>query len=234
MLGLMGLLGALFAGIVADSVMVSDHRADDDDAPPPENPPADADDLLVGPEPHVDGDAPPMQGATDTSDEPEPGPIDGPADGQVLIGGSGDDQLQGGDGDDGLVGDAGADTLIGGAGDDALIGNDDAAADVLIGGDGDDALSLGHGDTGTGGAGDDSFTLADFGPGLAPSVIKDYTPDQDRIVLLYDADVHPDPWVMTQAIEGTDDVSVLLDGIEIAIVQGAAGLMDTDIQLLAA
>ena len=246
MLGLMGLLGALIAGLVADSVMVSDNKGNGDDdaaAPSADEQPPETGDLVDDLDTDVVGDGPAAQGPMPPTPEPaaellpdadEPDPIPGTTADDVLTGTAGDDWIDAGDGDDGLMGGAGADTLHGGAGDDALVGNDDTDADMLFGDTGDDALSLGHGDTGTGGAGQDSFTLADFGPGLAPSVITDYTPADDRIVLLYDADVHPDPWVMTQAIEGTDDVSVLLDGIEIAIVQGAAGLMESDIQLLAA
>ncbi|MGL5008321.1 MAG: hypothetical protein ACRC6I_00450, partial [Paracoccaceae bacterium] len=75
---------------------------------------------------------------------------------------------------------------------------------------------------------------ADYGPDAPPAVIADYAADEDHIMLLYDAEMHPDPVVLTEAIEGTEDVSVLLDGVQIAIVQGALGLTAADIQLLAA
>jgi hypothetical protein len=46
--------------------------------------------------------------------------------------------------------------------------------------------------------------------------------------------MHPDPIVITEAIEGSDDVSLLLDGVQIAIIQNAAGLSMDQIELLAA
>jgi hypothetical protein len=85
-----------------------------------------------------------------------------------------------------------------------------------------------------GDAGDDTFALADYAPGDPPAMIVDYTPGADRLVVMYDAELHPEPILQTEAIEGCDDVSVLLDGIQIAIVQGAAGLDWQDIQLMAA
>ena len=51
---------------------------------------------------------------------------------------------------------------------------------------------------------------------------------------MYDPDVHPEPVVSMAQVAGTDDMSVLLDGVQIAIVQGAANLTAADIQLMAA
>lgn len=159
--------------------------------------------------------------------------LQGGGGGDALAGGDGDDWLAGGWDDDALAGDAGADTLDGGAGRDTLFGGD-AWVDFLNGGDGDDVLSLGAGDYGTGQAGADQFALADYGPGSLPARIMDYDGAEDEIVVMYDPAVHPDPTVTTAAVEGSDDVSVLLDGVAVAVVQGGAGLMAADIRLMAA
>lgn len=243
MLGLLGLLSAMFAGIMGDSVLAA-QRAEgrEDDLPFPEG-----EELLtdVGDDFLTDSDTPPPVGA---EEPPAPEivaveelPGEGPEGGtdpdsrsQVLVGTEGDDLLVGAEGDDGLMGGAGQDTLVGGAGGDALTGADDTDADQLLGGDGDDSIRLGAGDEAFGDAGQDAFTLADYGPGSAPALIADYLPGEDHIMLLYDAEMHPDPVVLTEGIAGTDDVSVLLDGVQIAIVQGATGLTVADIQLLAA
>ncbi len=253
MLGIVGLLGAMVAGIVGDALMSLAHKDDDADATPPDAEPAAAGDLLDD-----DPDAGPLpppfpedgsDAGPDPTDEATPAEDDGPAmtaddtapmiylgdgtdefimgspDADVIIGAAGDDTLDGGDE---------GDILFGGMGDDDLTGAGDDATDALYGGAGDDVLTAGAGDTAWGGAGIDSFTLSDYTPGDPPAVIADYAPGQDRIVLMYDADLHPEPIVQTEAIEGTEDVAVLLDGLQVAIVQGAAGLDWEDIHLMAA
>jgi Ca2+-binding RTX toxin-like protein len=62
----------------------------------------------------------------------------------VIVGGSGDDQLFGGNGNDTINGGAGADSLFGGNGDDRLDG--DGGADHFFGGRGDDVLVWDPGD----------------------------------------------------------------------------------------
>jgi Ca2+-binding RTX toxin-like protein len=254
MLGIIGLLGALMAGVVGDALMSLAQKDDDADDAPAEDgaAPPDTGDLLV------DDDSPPD--AQDTAPlSPEVGnpaddaPTMDPAEqlppptvdtggetkigtnaGEFIMGTDTANRIGGAGGDDTIDGGAGTDTLTGGAGDDSLTGTDDDAADHLYGGDGDDAVQIGAGDTAWGDRGTDDFTLSDYGPDDPPAVIADYTPGMDRIVLMYDATLHPEPMVQTEAIEGTDDVSVLLDGIQIAIVQGAAGLDFDDIQLMVA
>ncbi|WP_342153052.1 hypothetical protein [Methylorubrum sp. SB2] len=83
-----------------------------------------------------------------------------------LSGGDGNDMIWGAGGNDSLFGGRGRDTLRGGAGDDTLTGDDgadfldgEAGIDVLSGGAASDLLRLGAGDTGTGGAGTDSFVI---------------------------------------------------------------------------
>ena len=244
MLGLLGLLGAMFAGILGDSFLAQPTRdtADDDATPPaPEEVATDASGDFVGdPVPQPTAEAAPesdpapedaLAPADLPGDDPDAAP-DAPA--QLLVGTNNADMLVAGDGNDGLLGAAGEDTLMGGAGHDALVGADDEDADLLQGGDGNDSLTLGAGDTGTGDAGQDLFTLSDFGPNTPPALITDYSPQDDHIVLMYDPAVHPEPVVATAAIDGSNDMSVLLDGVQIAIVQGAPGLTLADIQLMAA
>ena len=262
MLGLLGLLGALIAGFVGDSVVNAQAAADADDAPPTDDldtapdrggaitdEPAEPEvivpaepEVIVPPEPEVivptepEVIVPPEpEVIVPTEELPGEGPVEEPdAEAQLLIGTDDAEWLTGGAGNDGLLGSGGADTLAGGAGNDAIVGADDDEADVLAGEDGNDSLTLGAGDEATGGEGEDLFTLADFGPNTPPSVITDYSAADDHIVLMYDPEVHPDPVVSMEQVEGTDHMSVLLDGVQIAIVQGAPGLTQADIQLMAA
>ncbi len=228
MLGLLGLLSAMIAGIMGDSIVNQSRKADtDDDVVPTDEaalPATDDGDFLTEPEVIVPVEELPGEGPAEVPD----------AAAQILIGTDDAEVLTGGAGNDGLLGSGGADTLLGGLGNDALVGADDEDADVLAGEDGDDSLTLGAGDTASGGAGADRFTLADFGPNTPPSVIADYSATDDQIVLMYDPDVHPEPVVSMAQVAGTDDMSVLLDGVQIAIVQGAANLTAADIQLMAA
>jgi hypothetical protein len=230
MLGLLGLLSAMIAGIMGDSLVNANPEPEgEDDVPPPEGEvPEGEGDFLEEPEPEPEEFTPPEE-------LPGEGPVEEPDPAaQLLIGTDEAEWLAGGAGNDGLLGSGGADTLMGGAGDDAIVGADDDEADVLAGEDGNDSLTLGAGDLATGGAGDDLFTLADFGPNTPPAVITDYSAEDDHIVLMYDPDVHPEPVVSMEQVEGTEDMSVMLDGVQIAIVQGALGMTSADIQLLAA
>ncbi|TGD44568.1 calcium-binding protein [Pseudotabrizicola sediminis] len=146
----------------------------------------------------------------------------------TLDGGMGRDWLAGGAGDDLLIGGAGRDTLDGGAGDDTLWGGSegvsDAARDWLNGGAGNDLLGLGPGDIGTGGAGADVFQLQDFGPGLPVAEITDYTPTEDQLVLIYDASLHSAPVLSAEPVEGSEDVTLMLDGVAVALIRNAPDL----------
>jgi hypothetical protein len=244
MLGLIGVLGALMAGVVGDALMSlvgkdDDETAPEDDAetPPHETDLLDDSDVVETETPDPvfpEGDTDPAEDVPLPQEPPSGATISGADADEFIMGTADADWIDGAGGADTLDGGAGSDTLHGGAGDDALTGAGDDAADHLYGGEGDDRLQVGAGDTARGDAGDDAFTLSDYGPDDPPSVIADYTPGEDRIVLMYDPDLHPEPMVQTESIEGTEDVSVLLDGIQIAIVQGGAGLAWDDIELLAA
>ncbi|RGP36216.1 calcium-binding protein [Pseudotabrizicola alkalilacus] len=156
----------------------------------------------------------------------------------TLDGGMGRDWLAGGAGNDVLVGGGGQDTLDGGTGNDTLwggfVGRSDTAADVLNGGAGDDFIGVGPGDIAMGGDGADLFQLQDFGPGLPVSDIVDYNADEDELVVLYDATIHSAPTLTAEPVDGSDDVTLLLDGVAVALIRDAAGLDLSLISLRAA
>ncbi len=155
-----------------------------------------------------------------------------------MDGGGDDDWLAGGEGDDLLSGGAGADTLDGDAGNDSLSGvfpeGDDDDADYLNGGGGDDVLTLGARDHATGGDGADDFVLSQWLDDGEFATIADYDGSADQIVVVYDPLAHTDPDLTLTPVEGTDDVTILLDGQAIGLVSGGAGLSVNDITLMAA
>lgn len=160
----------------------------------------------------------------------------------LLFGGGGNDLLQGGDGQDALIGGNEDDRLMGGRGSDTLDGlagkdeiwgqdstGDDGTLDFLNGGAGDDILHLGAGDYGNGGEGADQFELHKLGPNDPIPQIVDYNPAEDRLILLYDASLHPDPQLSTQITDS--GTTLLLNGIAVANLQGATGLDLTKLEL---
>lgn len=92
------------------------------------------------------------------------GLVDLTAQGDMLVGGDGNDTLIGADGNDTINGNAGFDSLLGGNGNDSILGG--AANDVLDGGAGDDTLNGQSGnDSVVGGAGSDTFVWNGTGDG---------------------------------------------------------------------
>lgn len=165
----------------------------------------------------------------------------------TLMGGDGEDTLDGGMGRDWLAGGAGHDQMVGGGSQDTLDGGDgddtlwggsstagDMAVDFLNGGAGDDVLHLGAGDYGMGGAGADSFVLQDIYPGGPMAEISDYNPAEDKIVVMYDPAVHAAPELAMVPVEGSDDVTLTLDGVKIAMVRGGIGMDLSQVTLRAA
>lgn len=150
----------------------------------------------------------------------------------ALSGQGGNDWLAGGEGDDLMRGGGGEDTLDGGAGNDTLEGGQ-SVPDFLNGGDGDDALSLGAGDYGHGGAGEDVFSLVDWVGQGGLATISDFDPEEDAIVVVYDAAQTLTPEV---TLEPTDagDMTILVDGDPVAFVAGGSGLTLSDIRMMAA
>ena len=153
-----------------------------------------------------------------------------------LDGGEDDDWLSGGDGDDRLSGGAGADDLDGGRGDDTISGvetDSGQEADFINGGEGNDHLVLGPGDYATGGAGNDDFVLQEWLNEASVTHIADYDPDADRLVIVYDQAVHPDPVLTVEPNEGGSGHAIFIDGAKIAVVNGAPVSAD-DVRLVAA
>lgn len=58
--------------------------------------------------------------------------------------------------------------------------------------------------------------------------LSDYAPEDDILVLAYDAAAHPDPHIVLEHLG--DSTSILLNGYELAIVNGKLSL--DDLQLL--
>lgn len=195
----------------------------------------DGDDVIQG------GDGDDMLAGHEDADR-----IEGGAGSDTVMGGAGSDTLDGNAGDDWLAGGFGNDLLRGGAGSDMLDGNDgadtlfgfdpaapDADADFLNGGNGDDVLWLGANDHGHGGAGADEFRIGDWiGEGQFAR-IADFDPSEDEIVVVYDAQSHPDPHLTLVSDEGSPDVTVFLDGLPLAEIAGGAGLELSQLRLLA-
>jgi hypothetical protein len=73
------------------------------------------------------------------------------------------------------------------------------------------------------------------GAGGAPPTIADYDPAADRLVLLYDPRAHPDPAVtVEQPATAGAAARILIDGMAVAEVFGAAAIDPADILLRAA
>lgn len=163
----------------------------------------------------------------------------------MLVGGAGDDMLEGGQDDDFLLGGDGADHLNGNAGRDVLEGNagDDLLSgieihgpetdlgddDILMGGRGDDVLILGAEDTGTGGAGSDSFvTGAWLGEGSAPT-LTDFTSGEDTLVVFYPSSASAPEITIEPGPEGSGHTEIRAEGDVVALVASDTEIILDDI-----
>lgn len=166
MLGMFGLLGALLAGLVADSMignMMGKTEGEGDDLPQDDTDPEDHDtahaDLLDLLEPGQDTDDLHHEGRINLGpDDPDYAPqsddleqsndqgfaASGDDANDIIAGLRGEDTLVGGPGNDQLMGRDGNDMLQGGDGADVALGG--FGADTLQGGKGDDLLSADDGD----------------------------------------------------------------------------------------
>ncbi|MBM3614260.1 MAG: calcium-binding protein [Alphaproteobacteria bacterium] len=185
MLGLLGILGAMVAGLAMDSGSSSREAEDDPEETPEHEAFGVSSTAFLGFDDEGEGSD---SGGTEpdgqpvSDDTPDPADPDqtrsGSAGADQMISGSdhdrlealaGDDYLDGGLGDDSLVAGAGQDLVHGGAGHDMLAGGDgddslwgDADNDLLTGGAGDDRLigGMGH-DSLAGEGGNDTLWGAD-------------------------------------------------------------------------
>jgi len=98
----------------------------------------------------------------------------------------------------------------------------DTAADFLSGGLGNDHLFLESGDVGVGGDGDDTFHLNGDGAPDRIVTIIDFIAADDMIVVEHDASIAAP--VVTVADNG-GNAEVFIDGIQLASVRGAAGML---------
>jgi hypothetical protein len=111
--------------------------------------------------------------------------------------------------------DDGPDKIEGGSGEDD---------DRLAYGCGDDALLIGAGDYAHGGEVANRFAIGDWVNDGDIAHISDYNPDEDDIVVLYDATAHPDRHIELISEDGSGDATLFLDGIPLAIITNGAGL----------
>jgi Ca2+-binding RTX toxin-like protein len=152
-----------------------------------------------------------------------------------LDGEKGEDWLAGGEGDDRLSGGEGSDVLDGGAGNDWLSGLDgeidDFHGDFLNAGAGNDTLVLGVKDHGFGDEGEDDFVLHDWLAQGGVAEVSDYTAAQDKLVVVYDPAVHPDPELSVQPGDDGRSSTLLLDGHPLVVVRGdAINLSDVELK----
>lgn len=157
--------------------------------------------------------------------------LDGGADRDLLFGGDGDDVLYGGAAADFLQGGMGADMMNGGSGDDVLNGTfthgamDQDAGDTLWGGDGDDTLIMGQNDLAHGGDGADTFTSGEYIENAdVAGHVADFNPIEDRIEVIFDPDVNPNPQVEVHDFADGSGADILLNGSVILSVSGAQGM----------
>ena len=129
-----------------------------------------------------------------------------------------------------------ADVITGNAGDDTISGVEAAGPqemDFINGGEGNDILILGASDHATGGAGNDAFVLQEWLNEASVTHIADYDPAADRLVIIYDQAVHPDPVLTVEPNDGGSGRSIFIDGAKIAVVNGGPFSAD-DVRLVAA
>jgi Ca2+-binding RTX toxin-like protein len=141
-----------------------------------------------------------------------------------LSGQMGDDTLRGGEGNDTLAGGSGSDTLDGNAGDDRLSGlvgqDEDSHVDFLNGGTGNDTMIPGSGDHAYGDAGADEFIIHDWLRQGGVAHVTDYDATLDRLVVVYDPAVHPDPILTLEVTPDGSESTLLLDGLPMATIRG--------------
>lgn len=142
--------------------------------------------------------------------------------------------VEGGAGSDAIAAGDDAALIYGRDGDDALYGGDGPA--VLDGGTGNDQIVAGE-DAGstyvlTGGAGSDGFGLhVDSSAGTPAVIITDYVDGEDVIMIEVDkvTAARSDVDVTVAVTEDGQSGEVLVNGVTVALVQGAPNLLVSDV-----
>lgn len=151
----------------------------------------------------------------------------------MLDGGSGNDALHGREDGDVLNGGAGDDSLFGGDGADSLTGAEDAERDFLNGGRGDDHILAGSQDIVTAGDGADAIYLPDASAWAAPTQLLDFDPQEDRLVVLLEADEAAEPDITFASDTGNDGMAELrVNGHLTALIPADMVPDVTDIMIL--
>ncbi|MEP3296728.1 MAG: hypothetical protein ABJO27_09675 [Pseudoruegeria sp.] len=142
---------------------------------------------------------------------------------------AGDDAIDGGEGDDSVYDWLGSNTLSGGEGDDFLSAWDDIENDTpdnISGDDGDDVLQADDGDTAEGGAGTDSFQILYDEADDESVTIADFDPETETILIYVNEGLEIDQLTDLEFAPGEneEDTAILLDGVQLALVQGQSEL----------
>lgn len=147
---------------------------------------------------------------------------------------SGDDFIRGGSGNDILFDFGGSNVIFGDAGDDRISGFDQPgtdAPDEIFAGSGDDEILVDDGDTATGAAGVDLFTVLVDEADDAAATITDFDPASEQLVVLLDASLGSVD-TSTLALRETDgDTEVLLDEQVVAVLAGATAVTQANLVL---
>lgn len=140
----------------------------------------------------------------------------------LLRGGAGDDELFDGLGQNAVYGDLGSDIV------DGRDLEDSGLPDFLFGGFGSDLVLGDNGDTMTGGAGRDTFGILPYDGDEAVQITDFDQAAGEVLVIQIQAAA---PGVLT-LFETSGDTEVRVDGVVIAVLQGATGLDPASIQLV--
>lgn len=163
----------------------------------------------------------------------------------IVVGGLGSDLIQGNSGNDVLFGlDVGLNSQsaadlaaidLSGVIDPLLApgitapapGSDTHGNDTLLGGSGDDVILMGGVDVATGGLGTDSFTIGDWSAPGDVATITDFDPEVELVAYNYTANGGAVPAVTVNP-DADGNAIVSVDGVAVAVVNGAGATMTVD------
>ncbi len=205
MLAAGGLIALLLVGFIAEGVILSENKEDEEEKDP---------------NLEEDGveDAPKVTSGTGIADF-----LFGSDHADHIEARAGDDTVHGGGGDDYLHGDDGDDTLDGQAGN-----------DTLVGGKGDDALRLGANDVGFGGPGADLFRVTNTAAneeGDTIACVSDFELGSDQLVLDFPGGAADTPEITFDCDSNPGSTLVLADGVPVTLLDGTPQISMTDLQI---